>query len=136
MTNCTIQNNIFYGMSLGAGAGVFSNNVQRNNLSTPSGNPFFSTTDGNTSSGNLEATDPLFASFVDTPTFNFGYNLTLQSGSPAIGSGFGGVDMGVFGGASPYDVYGTSLPTIQNVIAPHSSAQGANMSVRIQAKGN
>ena len=137
MTNCNIQNNIFHGLDL-TPMGTFTDNDQVNNLTTTlSSNPFFTTANGNTSSGNLEdVEDPMFTNFSVTPAHNFSYNLTLLPGSPAIGSGFGGIDMGVFGGPNPFDVHGTSLPLIQNVIAPMTSPQGTNMNVRIQAKGN
>lgn len=135
LTQCNIQNNIFYGMHL-TPAGTFTDNDQVNNLLFFTSSPFFSTTDGNTSSGNIRDQDPMFTNFSYLPTFSFSFDLTLQTGSPAIGSGLGGIDMGVFGGPNPFDMHGTSLPIVQNIIAPLTVPQGNTMNVRIQAKGN
>jgi len=48
------------------------------------------------SSGNISA-DPEFTSFTDNGSYDD--DLTLGSGSPAVGTGSGGADMGAYGGA-------------------------------------
>ncbi|MEX2234450.1 MAG: hypothetical protein WD824_19950 [Cyclobacteriaceae bacterium] len=135
VTNCNIKNNIFYA-STPAGSGTFSGNDLQNNLSYSTSNDIFSTVNGNISSNNVEGQNPLFTDLPFGTTFSFSYNLILQAGSLAIGSGLDGIDMGVFGGANPYDVYGTSLPIVQTITAPNTVTQGTNMNVRIEAKGN
>ncbi|MEX1238727.1 MAG: hypothetical protein WEB30_03390 [Cyclobacteriaceae bacterium] len=135
VTLSNIQNNIFLGVAP-VGLGTFSNNVQQNNLSFSTSNDVFSTLNGNTSVNNKEGLSPLFANVLLGTSFSFSYDLTLQAGSPAIGAGVGGTDMGVFGGLNPYDIYGTSLPIVRTITAPNTVSQGSNMDVRVEAKGN
>jgi hypothetical protein len=135
VTNSDIKNNIFFGIRP-TGTGTFTGNIQQYNLSYAASDNTFPTTNGNTSVSNLEGQNPLFVNLPHGTSFNFTYNPALQTGSPAIGSGVGGIDMGVFGGPTPYDVYGTSLPIVQSIIAPGTATQGSNMTVRVQAKGN
>jgi hypothetical protein len=132
--NCGIRNNIFY-YAMPFADPTFTNNQMENNLAFPADPSAFPVTDGNTSVNNL-LDDPLFTNIQLASSFSFAYDLTLQSGSPAIGSGVGGTDMGIFGGDNPFDIYGTSLPIVRTVMAPNKVAQGANLNVRIQAKGN
>jgi hypothetical protein len=68
--------------------------------------------------------------------YSINNDLTLQTGSPAIGTGVGGTDMGVFGGLNPYDIHGTSLPTVKAITVPNTVPQGSNMNVGVEAKGN
>ena len=138
VTNCDIKNNIFYGMRP-TGTTNYTDNVQQYNLSFGASDNTFSTINGNTSVNNLEGQDPLFVNLPFGTSFSFTYDPALQvapTPSPAIGSGLGGIDMGIFGGSTPYDIYGTSLPIVQTIIAPGTVSQGTNMDVRIKAKGN
>ncbi len=60
----------------------------------------------------------------------------LKVGSPAIGSGFGGVDMGPFGGATPYRLSGQPpVPVITNFFlsTTGSTTSGLTGSITIQA---
>lgn len=140
VTNSNIKNNIFYGIRpYGMHNGttsLYSGNTAQNNLSFGASDNVFPTIDGNTSANNIEAQDPVFSNLPFGTAYSFSYDATLQAGSPAIGTGFGGTDMGIFGGLSPFDVYGTSLPIVQTIIAPASVTQGTNMDVRVNAKGN
>ena len=135
VTNCDIRNNIFLG-ARPQGAGTFTGNTQQNNLSFGASDNTFSTVNGNTSISNIQGSDPLFVNLPYGATHFFTYNASLQVGSPAIGSGFGGTNMGIFGGTHPFDIYGTSLPLVQAITPPGTVTQGSNMNVRVQAKGN
>lgn len=52
------------------------------------------------------------------------------------GAGEGAIDMRAFGGPTPSDLFGTSLPVVQAVIAPATVTQGTDMDVRVKGKGN
>jgi len=135
VSNCNIQNNIFFAVSP-AGTATFSNNDFNNNLSFGSSSEAFSVDNGNTSTANITGQDPLFINLPAGTSYSFNYDPSLQTGSPARGAGVDGVDMGLFGGLNPFDVYGTSLPLVQKIITPNTNPQGTNMNVRVQAKGN
>ena len=140
---CTIRNNIFFGLEPGGRTNPanFNNNDQRFNLSFGATDPtFVSGTNGNTSTSNIVGSNPLFTNFPTANSsvnpYSNSYDATLLGGSPAAGQGEAGVDMGILGGATPFDPFGTSIPIVQNVIAPSTVTQGTNMNVRVQAKGN
>lgn len=135
IADCVIRNNIFYGL-VPTISTSYANNTQQNNLCTMTGSPTFPTANGNTSSGNIEGTDPMLTNFTMSSAFDLSSDLTLKAGSPAIGAGLDGVDIGVMGGLQPFDPSGSALPTVQSVVAPNTFPQGSNMNVRIRAKGN
>lgn len=135
VNNCDIRNNIFLGVRP-QGTGTFTGNTQQNNLSFGASDNTFSTINGNTSISNIQGSDPLFVNLPYGSTHFFTYNAALQAGSPAIGSGVSGINMGVFGGTHLFDNFGTSLPIVQAITPPGQVLQGSNMSVRVQAKGN
>jgi hypothetical protein len=63
-------------------------------------------------------------------------DLVLKAGSPAIGAGYGGVDAGAFGGASPYVLsIQPNVPAIYKLNAP-PSVSGSTMTVVISTKSN
>jgi hypothetical protein len=134
VTNSDIRNNIFYGVRP-TGTGTYTGNTQQNNLSFGASDNTFSTT-GNSSLSNIQNSDPLFVNLPYNSVYLFTYSAALQAGSPAIGSGVGGINMGIFGGTHPFDIYGTSLPIVQAITPPGTVYQGSNMNVRVQAKGN
>ena len=134
VTNSDIRNNIFYGVRP-TGTGTYTGNTQQNNLSFGAADNTFSTT-GNSSISNIQNSDPLFVNLPYNSVYLFTYSAALQVGSPAIGSGVGGINMGVFGGTHPFDVHGTSLPIVQAITPPGTVYQGSNMNVRVLAKGN
>lgn len=135
VTLCSIQNNVFLGVTP-VGLGTFTDNDQQNNLTYTSDNDVFVTVNGNTSVNNKEAQDPMFTNVVLGTTFSFSFDLTPLAGSPLLGAATDGTDIGVFGGLNPYDIYGTPLPLVRAVTAPNTVSQGSNMSVRVEAKGN
>jgi hypothetical protein len=135
VTNCDIRNNIFLG-TRPQGIGTFTGNTQQNNLSFGASDNTFSTINGNTSISNIQGSDPLFVNLPYGATHFFTYNAAFQTGSPAIGSGVSGINMGIYGGTHPFDNFGTSLPIVQAITPPGTVYQGTNMNVRVQAKGN
>ncbi|MEP5614081.1 MAG: right-handed parallel beta-helix repeat-containing protein, partial [Cyclobacteriaceae bacterium] len=132
----TVTNNIFYGLRPWA-IGSFTNNTFTNNISFGTGADGFSTSGGNTSTANLTTQDPLLLNVPLAATIDFStFDPTLDTGSPALGSGTSGTDMGVFGGGSPMTLEGTLIPTIQTVTLPSIVVKGDNLPVQIKAKGN
>jgi hypothetical protein len=60
----------------------------------------------------------------------------LKPGSPAIGVGYGGVDIGAFGGTSPFKLaLQPAIPAITNLSSP-SSTGGSTIQVTFSAKSN
>ncbi|MEP5614082.1 MAG: hypothetical protein ABJP45_17655 [Cyclobacteriaceae bacterium] len=136
LNGCSVINNIFYGLRPWAGT-TFANNTFENNLSFSTGADGFSSSNGNTSTANLTTQDPLFVNVPISVAIDYStFDPTLDTGSPALGSGTGGTDMGVFGGGSPMTLEGTLIPTIQSIILPTSVVKGDVLPVQIQAKGN
>jgi hypothetical protein len=137
--NGTVKNNIFYGVQPLAGTGggpLFTGNDFQYNLSFGAASNIFPTTDGNTSANNIENTDPLFVNLPYGTTYSFSYDPNLQTGSPGIGTGELGTDIGIFGGGSPFDINGTPLPLIQVINLPPTISQGDSLPVNIKGRGN
>lgn len=136
VTNSDIKNNIFYAVKTNITVGTFTGNVQQFNLTFDASDNTFSTINGNTSISNIIGQNPLFVNHLFGTAHSFTYNTHLQTTSPAKGTGQGGIDMGIYGGATPFDPFGTSLPIVQTIIAPGSVVQGTNMNVQVKGKGN
>lgn len=136
----TFRNCIFYeyttattgGSSTGQGVSF------ENCLAIGSGETSFTLGD-NSATGTVSG-DPLF---IDAPiasmtsTFNYAWDFRLQGGSPALGSGVGGVDLGIFGNSFPFDIFGfPRLPRVTEVIIGNSYLEeGQNLNISIKAKG-
>ena len=61
----------------------------------------------------------------------------LAENSPAIGAGLGGVDLGAFGGPTPYVLSGLpSMPAIYFLNAPISGSTNSGLQVQLKAKGH
>ncbi len=107
----TFQNNIFYYCDLGVSSPYTDYCIFTNNISYGHANSSFSY-GTNTATGNIEATDPLF---VNTGTYSETYeyidDYNVQGGSPAIGAGTDGTDIGIYGGLYPFPVGGNATYT-------------------------
>ena len=103
------------------------------------GTVFNTTTNGNTGTGNIENSDPLFTSFPITSTWSNSHDFSLQAGSPALASdplNGSTEDIGTTGGATPFDFEGNLLPLIQDVTIPAAISVGSDLPVNVKAKGN
>ena len=126
--NATISNNIFYGVSPGAlyDAGYPSNVT--NNLWVTTNNATYVGTNGN-----------IFASDIATVVVNNSSpdaKWKLVAGSPAIGAGAGGVDIGAYGGANPYVVSMIpAIPTIYQLSVP-ANATGTTLPCTVSTRAN
>ena len=136
VTNSDIKSNIFYAVRTNITVGTFTGNVQQFNLSFDASDNTFVTINGNTSVSNIIGQNPLFVNHPVGTAHSFTYDTHLQATSPAKGTGLGGIDMGIYGGATPFDPFGTSLPIVQTIIAPGTVVQGTNMNVQVKGKGN
>ena len=73
--------------------------------------------------------------YVDEGTTDGQWQLAL--GSPGIGAGIGGVDVGAFGGPNPYVLSGIpNLPAIYHFVAPAIGSTQSGLQVELKAKGN
>lgn len=122
--NTLVQNNIF--LIPPGFANTFNNCVVRNNITTgntlPSGD------------GNILLV-PQANIFVGTGTIDGQWK--LKDDSPAIGTGFEGVDMGMFGGDEPYVLSGIPpIPTIYQLNAPAVGEKNTGLPITIKAKSN
>lgn len=71
--------------------------------------------------------------FVDPDRYDF----HLLPDSPAIGAGQNGVDMGIYGGSTPFvDGGAPSLPSIVQLQSDHVGSQQSGLDVTIKAKSN
>lgn len=120
--NAVIQNNI----CIGSGTWTFYNSTVSYNMSSSSNLPT-----GNFNQVNIPMTD-VFVNWNGTDDNDF----ILKPGSPAIGAGFGGTDMGVFGGNTPYKLaLQPAVPAITELSVPASN-NGNTIQVTFSAKSN
>jgi hypothetical protein len=91
----------------------------------------------------FQGQDPLFASVPtltcsNSTTYNLANDFSLQAGSPAIGSGQNGEDIGAHGGPTPFVKGGfPPIPKITSMSVSTTEVQaGATIQVTIQAKSN
>lgn len=95
--------------------------------------------DSNTQKTNcLENINPIFTNFTPDSniTFNLDADYTLQTGSPAIGAGINGEDLGVFGGGFNFSNVGVpaGYPTVNIVSSTASLPQNGSLKVTLTAK--
>ncbi|MBF9219604.1 hypothetical protein [Hymenobacter ruricola] len=121
-TNSTdVTNTYLYGGSLAGGSNSYHNNIG-NGTQFPAGN------------GNVQ-NQPIADVCVNTGSDDGLYQ--LKPGSPAIGAGLGGVDIGMFGGADPYVLSGLpAIPAIWSFSAPSSGSGASGLNVNIKAKSH
>lgn len=138
ITNCTVNNNIFARVSGATGHAIsnLGNTFKNNVVFGAPDNTFTNGTGGNSSTGHVIA-DPLMVNLpVTNNVWLYTYNITLQTGSPAINAGVDGTNIGPTGGVMPFDTEGTLLPLIESINMPAVVTKGVDLEVNIQAKGN
>ena len=133
----TVQNNIvFYNsgsMNDPNSTGVIYENCLSYNVGAGSVVPLIGST-------NLDNQDPLFVEDNDNAVFDGATNdFNLQAGSPAIGMGAGGVDMGLFdGSAFIFNNYGytNGIPTVKITDITDRIAPTETLNVTISTNSN
>jgi hypothetical protein len=132
--NCTMQNNIFYGVSPeGASNSTFNNNLSYSTTANPI--PYGT----NFGTANKVNVDPAFTDFptAGAGTFNYDYDFHLQASSPGKNAGTDGKDMGVYGGVGFSESGEPAVPQIRefviknSVVAPNSKL---NITIKAEAK--
>jgi hypothetical protein len=144
--NNVVENNLFttpvYGITI-------LNSLVRNNIDIVNSSANFtgSTVTNNigvnaavfgTDNGNITGTAT--AIFEDPNNTSIAFSddthWKLKAGSPAIGTGFGGIDMGIYGGPFPYIPSGIpSIPSIYKLAVP-STVTSNTMNITISTKNN
>lgn len=121
--NSTLQNNIMI-----YGAFYPNNNSYSYNIATD--NAF-----GNLN-GNQEFIDPetMFMCYSSCTGYSSDGRWMLKPGSPAIGTGAGGTDCGMFGGANPYVLSG--LPAIPAIYYFSHSNTNSQINVNLKVKSH
>ncbi len=123
VTSCNVVNNIFIGRNTSS---ISATNSVNGNLSFAGSNNAFPG-----AGVNLVNIDPAFVSAV-VGLFAWSKDYTLAGGSPAIGAGAGGVDLGVYDGEGVYRKDGEpAIPIIRSVNVPGGNVVPANSSFNI-----
>ncbi|MCB9188682.1 MAG: hypothetical protein H6599_05300 [Flavobacteriales bacterium] len=135
-----VNNNIFYYASPNTECHncSFSNNITYNNLDDTllgSGNP------GSTGGANQIGVDPEFVNYpIAGASFDYVYDFHLQPGSPGIGAGSDGTDIGIYGGVAPFtdaaDVGANpAIPQMLEITTPLGStvSKGTNLNVTFKS---
>lgn len=117
--NLDFFNNILYETSIPSGV---SWNIYNNISNITSGLP--------TGNGNLSGIAP-------STLFSNQTTYTLSTTSPARGSGYGGVDCGIYGGPTPF-VWGCypPIPTITSVTGPGSGTPTSTITINVTASAH
>jgi hypothetical protein len=146
MANILISNNVVGNLTGNSGGGIdVDNSIVKNNILTQttgtgsfptrnnaysyniSGNTAFGTANGNQQNiapsaifvGGTASTDGAFQ---------------LRTGSPAIGTGENGVDIGAFGGTLPYRIAG--IPNVPSIYQFNQSVSGNSLNGSISTRSN
>jgi hypothetical protein len=122
--NATLQNNIF---NKTANPMIFTNSVVEYNMS---GNPgILPAANNNQNNVNMSTVFVNNNGITDT-------SFVLKPGSPASGTGVGGVDMGAYGGGTPFKIaLQPAIPAIYKILAPVAPT-GNTMNVTFSTKSN
>jgi hypothetical protein len=127
LPNCIIRNNI----ECAGFGGNFSGATVQNNMSVGT---TFGNLDGNIQNANLTN---VFEDWTNvSASFSTDSRLQLKAGSPAIGAGFGSVNMGAYGGSFPYVFSG--IPNVPSIFKLNTPAivTSNTMSVNISTRSN
>jgi hypothetical protein len=146
-SSAIITNNVFNYFNRNEnyhGTGNIYNSVFQNNISIKGGNyAFFNSLptynmfpDANFPSGNNNILNTNMSNVFVNHTSSIDKDFQLKTGSPAIASGYNGIDMGAFGGSTPYKLaLQPAIPAITNMSTP-SSTGGNTIQVTFSAESN
>jgi hypothetical protein len=123
--NAVIKNNILT-MTSGTGSSYFTprNNAYSYNIS---GNTAFGT-----ANGNQQNVTPASLFVGGTASTDGAYQ--LRTGSPAIGTGESGTDVGAFGGTLPYRIAG--IPNVPSIYQYNQAVSGNSLNATISTRSN
>lgn len=106
-----------------------------NNLSNTAINNlvYESPSEASTIPGNVYGADPLYVSNQQSLDSHY----QLQDTSPGKGAGTGGVDIGAFGGSSPYEISGVpDRPIFEVFTTPTTGSKASGLPVIIRVRAN
>jgi hypothetical protein len=146
LTNILISNNVIGNLTGSNGAGlqvdnaVIKNNILTytgtNSTFTPRNNAYSYNISGNTAfgtaNGNQQNVSPANLFVGGTASTDGAFQ--LRSGSPAIGTGESGTDVGAFGGAVPYRIAG--IPNVPTIYQYNQSVSGNSLNATISTRSN
>jgi hypothetical protein len=121
--NAVIKNNVLTYTGTGANF-PFRNNAYSYNIS---GNTAFGT-----ANGNQQNITPANIFVGGTASTDGAWQ--LRSGSPAIGTGESGTDVGAYGGALPYRIAG--IPNVPSIYQYNQSVSGNTLNATISTRSN
>jgi hypothetical protein len=129
------ENNIFYRIS--PNGGNQTNCVNNNNLSYQTFNNTLPPS-GKSGSNNLVNIDPQFVNFTlpGNPDFNYGYNYRLQNGSPGLGAGTFGTNLGLYESDNEFSMTGeparpqTTAVIVNPAVIPSGGSTQVNFTIR------
>lgn len=126
-TNSSVSNNIFLTNSNGEDVGITLNNSSAFNNLTPEAIL-------DASNGNIVATSSSIVVGEGEGRSTDG-QWVLAAGSPAIGAGFAGEDLGMYGGNSPYVLSGLiGIPRIYEFLGQSVGTTKSGIKVKLKAK--
>lgn len=137
LNGLVLENNIFFRAEpTGCDNCVFNNNLTYANTGTS-----VLPTPGSMGSGNIANADPMFVNFpfnLTSPNagFSWDHNYELQPGSPAIGTGTNGTNIGIWGGNAPVSQIPSTprIPAVTELNIPVSSVPvGGTLQINLRA---
>jgi hypothetical protein len=106
-----------------------NNNLVRNCLFTVSPNTYYFS--GSNNQNNVDM-NTVFVDYDGTLGYSPDAKWQLKAGSPAIGAGYSGEDIGMFGGSDPYVLSGLVGPHIYHI--QHTLSSSSPLQVTVKAK--
>jgi hypothetical protein len=144
ITLATFTNNIMLGTTIGVSVNITLNNMNNNmtyHIFGITGSGEVLPTTNNNGSGNATDTDPMFnfetsVALTSSTAFSLSWDLTLQSGSPALTASASAGEIGIYSGAYPWvDASGmASIPYVQHMNISGVVQQNGNINVDAKAK--
>ncbi len=131
-----VKNNVIRGRVLVYNS-IFHNNILRDDSFSGSFNSVFNNIANGTQFAAFDATNQsnvdMATVFVDTTSSDGRWQ--LETGSPAIGAGTQGVDVGMFGGENSYVLSGIpTIPAIYFFASPPAGSNTSGLSIQMKVK--
>ena len=133
-----IENNVIRG-NVKVSNAIFDNNILREGTFSGSANTVLNNMGNGTQFAAFDAINQsnvdMATVFIDTTSTDGRWQ--LETGSPAIGTGSNGVDIGMFGGLDPYVLSGIpAIPAIYFFQAPGSGSNTVGIPVQMKIKAH
>lgn len=128
--NFVCQNNIFLANRSSSAAATYQNNIAYDAYPLPTGNG-----NQNLSSGTMN--NNVFVGYNTQGSYTDDGRWVLKAGSPAIGTGVGGIDCGIYGGSNPYKLSGIpAIPAFYKLTAPSVNTSGNPYTITFSVRSN